>query len=202
MPESKQNTAATGASPDGTTPSGADAALRALSGGALRVPSAADEAYDIRIGIDGTWYYHGSPIGRLPLVRLFATVLRRDDAGDFWLITPAERGRIIVDDAPFIAVEMRVEGAGRDQHLIFRTSLDAEITAGPDHPIHVVTDPVTREPRPYIRVRGSETAPLNARINRVLFYDLVERAEAGDDGDGIGVWSQGVFFALGRVDDN
>lgn len=202
MPESKQNTAAIGVGPDGTTANSADAALRALSGAARCVPSAEDEAYDIRIGADGTWYYHGSPIGRLPLVRLFATVLRRDDAGNFWLITPAERGRIIVDDAPFIAVEMRVEGAGRDQRLIFRTNLDAEITAGPDHPIHVVTDPVTRQPRPYIRVRGTDAAPLEARINRALFYDLVERAEAADDGDVIGVWSQGMFFALGRVDDN
>jgi hypothetical protein len=69
-----------------------------------------DEAYDIRIARDGTWFYHGSPIGRIALVKLFSTVLRRDDAGDFWLITPAERGRIRVDDAPFVAVELK---AGR-----------------------------------------------------------------------------------------
>ncbi len=77
-----------------------------------RPNSVDDEAYDIRIARDGTWLYHGSPIGRSALVKLFATVLRRDDAGGYWLITPAERGRIVVDDAPFVAIELRAEGEG------------------------------------------------------------------------------------------
>src|SRR5688572_6204531 len=70
-----------------------------------------DENYDIRIARDGTWFYHGSPIGRKSLVKLFASVLRRDDLGDYWLETPAERGRIRVDDAPFVAVELTVSGS-------------------------------------------------------------------------------------------
>ncbi|OYQ36013.1 hypothetical protein CHU95_05905 [Niveispirillum lacus] len=195
--ESKQNGHANAPKADGAT--GADVALKALAGGAPRAPSAEDEAYPIVIRTDGTWTYHGSPIGRLPLVKLFATVLRRDEAGDFWLITPAERGRILVEDAPFVAVGLSVSGEGRDQSLHFTTNLETEVTAGPDHPIRVVTDPVTGEPRPYIRVKGPAATPLEARINRAIFYDLVERAEPGDAGM-VGVWSQGVFFPLGWVE--
>lgn len=197
MMESKQNGHANAPQADGAT--GADAALKALAGGSPRTPSAEDEAYPIRIRADGTWTYHGSPIGRLAMVKLFATVLRRDASGDYWLITPAERGRISVEDAPFVAVGLTGAGAGRDQTLTFTTNLEAEVTAGPDHPIHVVTDPATGEPRPYIRVKGPAATPLDARINRAIFYDLVERAEPGDAGE-IGVWSQGVFFPLGRVE--
>jgi hypothetical protein len=160
-----------------------------------------DEGYDIRIARDGTWFYHGSPIGRLPLVKLFSTVLRRDEVGDFWLITPAERGRIRVDDAPFVAVEMRREGAGRDQALSFRTNLDHWVTAGAEHPIRVAIDPETGEPSPYIHVRGDIGRGLEARLNRPVFYELADMALA-EDGDGPagvwspGVWSQGMFFRL------
>ncbi|MDP6951921.1 MAG: DUF1285 domain-containing protein, partial [Alphaproteobacteria bacterium] len=77
---------------------------------------------DIRIGRDGTWFYHGSPIGRKPLVRLFASVLRREADGDYWLVTPVERARIRVDDAPFLAVAMAVHGSGRDQRLEFHSN--------------------------------------------------------------------------------
>lgn len=197
MPESKNNRDAIAAPAHGTTTP--EAALRALSGGAARAPSAEDEAYPITIRADGTWTYHGSPIGRLPMVKLFATVLRRDATGDFWLITPAERGRINVEDAPFVAVGLEVEGEGRDQRLIFRTNLDQQVIAGPDYPIRVTTDAATGEPRPYIVVKGPIDTPLEARINRAIFYDLVERAVSGDDGDVIGVWSGGRFFPLGRV---
>lgn len=197
MMESKQNGHANAPQADGAT--GADAALKALAGSTPRTPSAEDEAYPITIRADGTWTYHGSPIGRLPLVRLFSTVLRRDAAGDYWLITPAERGRIRVEDVPFVAVGLTVTGHGRDQALHFTTNLEAEVTAGPDHPIRVVTDPATGEPRPYIRVKGPAETPLEARINRAIFYDLVERAEPGDAGE-IGVWSQGIFFPLGRAE--
>lgn len=199
MTESKSIKEANAPAPDGAT--GADAALRALSGGGPRPPTAADEAYPITIRADGVWTYHGSPIGRLPMVRLFATVLRRDAAGDYWLITPAERGRIQVEDVPFVAVGLNVEGQGRDQRLIFRTNLDAEVIAGPDYPIRVETDPATGEPRPYIVVKGPLATPLEARINRAVFYELVERADTADDGDEIGVWSQGSFFSLGRVNE-
>jgi hypothetical protein len=161
-------------------------------------PTAEDERYDIRIARDGTWYYHGSPIGRIELVKLFATVLRRDDAGDFWLVTPAERGRITVEDAPFVAVEVEAEGAGPDQRLRFRTNLDHQVTAGPDHPIRVKTDAETGEPRPYILVRDG----LEALIARPVFYELVERAEErfGDGGESrLGIWSTGIFFDLGSL---
>lgn len=194
MPESKQNET------DETVPASAAQALA----GARRSPSAEDEAYDIRIARDGTWYYHGSPIGRPAMVKLFATVLRRDAAGDFWLITPAERGRIIVEDAPFLAVALEVADGDSGPVLRLRTNLDEWVEAGPDHPIRVVTDPATGEPNPYIVVRGPLETPLEARINRAVFYELVERAEirggdGNDGGDEIGIWSKGVFFPLGAM---
>jgi uncharacterized protein len=155
--------------------------------------------FDIRIASDGTWFYHGSPITRKPLVKLFASVLRRDEAGDFWLVTPAERGRIRVDDAPFVAVELTTHGVGRDRQLIFRTNLDEIVTAGPDHHIRVRIDDGTGTPRPYIAVRPG----LDALIARPVFYQLadlaVEDDPAGATGT-LGVWSCGAYFALGRVD--
>src|SRR5712692_2383381 len=98
--------------------------------------------FDIRIARDGTWFYRGSPIARLPLVRLFSTVLRRDADGSYWLVTPAERGRITVDDAPFVAVGVTITGAGREQQLIFRTNVDDTVAADEIGRAHVLT-PVT-----------------------------------------------------------
>src|SRR5690242_17817041 len=92
---------------------------------------------EIRIARDGTWSYRGSPIGRAPLVRLFASVLRREADGSYWLVTPAERGRVAVDDVPFTAVELTVEGEGREQALIFRTNVDDSVTADENHPLRV-----------------------------------------------------------------
>ena len=154
--------------------------------------------FDIRIGRDGTWFYHGSPIGRKPLVRLFASVLQREADGTYWLVTPAERGRIVVDDVPFTAVEMRVAGVGRDQALTFRTNVDDEVTAEAAHPIRVVDDPDTGEPHPYILVRDR----LEARIVRSVYYDLVALGEPHHVGgqDFYGVWSKRAFFPLGRAD--
>src|SRR4051812_22787371 len=99
--------------------------------------------FDLRISQDGTWFYHGSPITRKPLVKLFASVLKRDAAGEYWLQTPAEKGRIQVDDAPFVAVEVTTSGKGREQALHFRTNLDDMVTAGPEHQIRVMTDAAT-----------------------------------------------------------
>ncbi|HRJ62109.1 MAG TPA: DUF1285 domain-containing protein [Azospirillaceae bacterium] len=151
------------------------------------------ESYDIRILRDGTWLHEGEPIRRLELVKLFSRVLRRDAAGDYWLITPAERGRIMVEDAPFIAVEMTAEGQGRDQRLSFRTNVDDWVTAGPDHPITTIGD------APYVEVRGG----LTARLARSVYYQLAELAtDDSDDGEGVmGVWSEGTFFALSRPAD-
>src|SRR5437764_15030087 len=94
---------------------------------------------DMRIARDGTWFYCGSPINRMPLVKLFASVLRREKDGSYWLVTPAERGRVTVEDAPFIAVAVDREGDGRDQRLIFRTNLDEIVTVGPDPELRVET---------------------------------------------------------------
>lgn len=160
------------------------------------LPSCGD--FDFRIARDGTWFYRGSPIGRQPLVRLFSTVLRREDDGSFWLVTPVERGRITVDDAPFVAVEMRVTGVGRDQKLAFRTNVDDWVTADAAHPI-TIRHPRGDEPSPYVRVRGA----LDALIARPVFYDLVELAETheGADGTELGVWSAGNYFPLGQAED-
>lgn len=157
----------------------------------------ADRHFGMRIGRDGTWYYLGTPIKRMPLVKLFSTVLRRDDKGDFWLITPVERGRIDVDDAPFVAVELTVDGEGQDTRLTFRTNLDEEIVADAEHPIRVEVDPETEEPTPYIHVRDN----LEALIARPVFYDLAEMAEEAAVGDVIElrVWSGGNMFRLGNA---
>jgi hypothetical protein len=154
--------------------------------------------FDIRIGRDGTWYYHGSPIGRKPLVRLFASVLRREADGSYWLVTPAERGRIDVEDAPFVAVDLDVAGEGPDQQLTFRTNIDEEVVAGAAHPLRVATNPDTGEPSPYILVRDG----LEARLLRPVFYRLVALGQSrpGKGEDEYGVWSKGQFFPLGRID--
>lgn len=154
---------------------------------------------DMRIARDGTWHYMGAPIGRKPLVKLFASVLKRDEAGDFWLITPAEMCRIQVDDAPFAAVEMTVEGTNMHQNLIFRTNIDEIVTAGANNPIRVAIDPDTKEPAPYVMVRDG----LEALIARSVFYDLVDIADVGgEDGTSVlGVWSDGVFFEIGSTED-
>jgi hypothetical protein len=149
----------------------------------------------MRIARDGTWSYRGSPIGRLPLVKLFASVLRREADGRYWLVTPAERGHIEVEDVPFLAVALTVEGEGRNQQLIFQTNLDEFVTAGADTPLRVETA-ADGEPAPYILVRDG----LEARLARPVFYDLVELGTEERVGDAIqfGVWSQGMFFRLGE----
>ena len=154
---------------------------------------------DIRIARDGTWHYLGSPIGRKRLVKLFASVLKRDESGDFWLITPAEMCRIKVDDAPFTAVEMTVQQESHGQDLIFRSNIDEIVTAGPDHPIRVEIDSETGEPSPYIGVRDG----LDALIVRSVFYDLVEIGEERDMNGRkvLGIESGGMFFEIGALDD-
>jgi hypothetical protein len=158
--------------------------------------------FAMRIAKDGSWHYRGSPIGRKELVCLFASVLKREADGSFWLETPVERGRIEVEDAPFVAVEMWWRTCADPfaptpeprQCLTFRTNLDEMVTADADHPIRVAIDPRTREPRPYVTVRPG----LEARINRAVFYELVALAEPEtvDGRSVLGVWSQGVFFPI------
>ena len=147
---------------------------------------------DIRIARDGTWYHQGTPFSRRELVRLFSTILRKDADG-YHLVTPAEKMRIQVDDVPFLAVLLRREGEGRDQKLVFTTNVGDETVAGAGNPIRVDTNSLTGEPAPYVHVRRG----LEARIARSVFYELAEMAEPDEDGT-LGVWSEGVFFALGR----
>ncbi len=151
---------------------------------------------------DGSWLYRGSPIGRKELVCLFASVLRREADGSFWLQTPAERGRIDVEDAPFVAVELDWSGDGRQQVLSFRTNIDQVVTADRDHPIRVAHDVLTCEPTPYIRVReGAGDLGVEARINRAVYYELVALAVPEWVGCRrmLGVWSCGKFFPLGEL---
>jgi hypothetical protein len=157
------------------------------------LPSCGD--FDIRIARDGTWFHQGSPIGRKALVRLFAGVLRREADGAYWLVTPVERGQVIVDDAPFTAVELAASGAGRGQVLRFRTNIDDWVEADGDHPIRVAQSPDSGEPSPYILVRDG----LEALIARSVYYHLVELAveREADGGTVLGVWSKETFFPLG-----
>jgi hypothetical protein len=143
---------------------------------------------DMRIAADGTWFYMKTPIGRPALVKLFASVLKRE--GDkYFLVTPVEKVGIVVDDAPFLAVEMQVEG----DVLQFRTNVDDWVTAGPGHALRFEPEP-TGGLRPYLHVRRD----LWARVTRALFYDLVERGEERvmDGRAMFGVASGGDFFAM------
>ncbi len=154
---------------------------------------------DIRIDRDAHWFYHGTPIGRKELVKLFASVLQRDDDGTYWLVTPAEKGRILVDDVPFAAVEMEAEGDGKAQTIRFRTNVDEIVIAGKENPIRVDVDLVTQEPSPYVHVRDG----LEARLTRSVYYQLVDLG-VEEDVDGklrYGVWSGGEFFVIGSLDD-
>ena len=142
---------------------------------------------------DGTWLYQKSPIGRKPLVQLFARVLRKDDDGRTYLVTPAEKVDVKVNDAPFLAVEMEVRNPGPAQLLVFRTNVDDIVSCGPDHPLRFEIEPGSGGLKPYLRVRGR----LDALVTRALYQDLVALAEpAAAHSDLLGLWSGGRFFPL------
>jgi hypothetical protein len=144
----------------------------------------------MRIASDGTWYHEGSPIGRAAMVRLFSTILRREPDGGHVLVTPAEKLSIAVDDAPFVAVEMKTEGEGHDRRLAFRLNTGDLVVADADHPLTVVEK--DDGPHPYLHVRGG----LEALIARPVYYELVNLAlDSGEEP--VGIWSEGRFFALG-----
>lgn len=145
---------------------------------------------DIVIRKDGLWFHEGSPIGREALVRLFSTVLRKDPDG-FHLVTPVEKMRITVEDAPFIATRVDREG----ETLKFLTNVGDEVEAGPENEIRIEMDAVTGEPRPYLHVRRG----LDALIARPVFYELVEMAQERDTPEGprLGVESNGAWFPVG-----
>lgn len=153
---------------------------------------------DMRIAQDGTWYYGPSPIGRKALVSLFASVLVRRDDG-FWLITPAEQARIQVDDAPFVAVDLRRDNTDEGPVLSIRTNLDDHVTIDADHPLRMGDTP-NGEHVPYVTVRDG----LEARFTRAAYYDLVDAAavEQVDGLETLGIWSAGLFFPLGAVEND
>jgi len=128
---------------------------------------------DMQIKRDGTWFYMGTPIGRAPLVRLFSTVLRKDEDGKTYLVTPVEKVGIEVEDAPFVAVEMNATGAGEGQVLTFRTNVGDLVEAGPKHPLHFEIIGETDQLKPYVLVRGR----LEALLARPVMYELIEHGE-------------------------
>jgi uncharacterized protein len=148
---------------------------------------------DMRIARDGTWFYQGTPIGRPGMVKLFSSIIKRE-GGSYFLVTPVEKVGITVDDAPFVAVDFDVSGAGAAQVLTFLTQAEDRVEAGAAHPIRVMRDAVTGEPSPYVLVR----AELEALIDRKSFYRLIDlgRHEMQQDESWFGLWSGGVFFPV------
>lgn len=149
---------------------------------------------DMHITRDGTWYHEGGPITRLALAQLFSGILRLEEDGRYYLITPVEKWAIQVDDVPFVAVRMEVQGQGEEQQLRLFTSLEHEVVAGREHPLTVKVDADTDEPSPYILLRDN----LKALIHRNVFYQLVELAQEYQlEGETrLGVWSSGIFFPI------
>ncbi len=152
---------------------------------------------DMRIASDGTWFYLKTPIGRPALVRLFASVLKREGE-KYFLVTPVEKCGIQVDDAPFMAVEMQAEGSGEARVLHFRTNVDDWVACGRDHALRFEPESGTGGLKPYLHVRRG----LWAKVSRALFYDLVELGEEREiDGQRMfGVASGGEFFVMAPAD--
>ena len=143
----------------------------------------------MRIARDGTWFHEGTPIGRPAMVRLFSTILRREPDGAYVLVTPAEKLSVEVEDAPFVAVELKSEGEGEGRSLAFRLNTGDLVVAGPDHPIRLKAG--EDGPHPYVEVRPG----LDALVARSVYYELAELALA-EGADPPGLWSGGAFFPL------
>ena len=152
---------------------------------------------DIGMYIDrhGAWHHQGSPILRKELVKLFSTVLRRDDVGDHWLITPAEIVPVQVEDTAHVIVDLEIEGEGAEQTIRFQTLVGTVHTLSLEHALRVRVDSETAEPSPYFRLDNG----LEARLNRAVFYNLVDLAiaETIDGAHVLGVWSAGAFHVIG-----
>ena len=144
---------------------------------------------EMRIARDGTWYHQGSPIKRPAMVRLFSTVLRREPDGRYMLVTPAEKLEVDVEGAPFRAVEMQIEGNGRDRRIALRLDSGDGLIVGPDHPLRIADDEHGSSPRVLVR-HG-----LEAELSRPVYYELAEIALA-ESNDPPGIWSNGAFFRL------
>jgi hypothetical protein len=143
----------------------------------------------MRIARDGRWFHEGSPIERPNMVRLFSTILRREPDGSHVLVTPAEKLSIEVEDAPFLAVEVKSEGQGRARRLAFRLNTGDMVVAGPEHPLRF--DECNDEPLPSLAVRGG----MIARIARAPYYELAELA-LEEGGEPLGLWSDSQFFPM------
>ena len=155
----------------------------------VRRPTPQD--FDIRIAADGNWYHEGGLIGRAALVKLFASVLHREDDGSYWLVTPVERGRITVDDVPFVMVAASFDGVGENQIITLCSNVGDEVILGESHELVMRPAVGAEDLRPYVSVRPG----LEGRLARPVFYELAERSMAGPDGK-LGIWSAGRFFAL------
>ncbi|TNB49317.1 DUF1285 domain-containing protein [Martelella lutilitoris] len=192
---------------DGTQPSTggasglASAIARQLEGGGKRAPAPVEKwdppfcgDLDMEIRRDGTWFYQGTPIGRAALAHLFSTVLRKDDDGETYLVTPVEKVRIRVEDAPFVAVTMTVSGKGEEQLLSVRTNMGDVVEIGAGHPLRFNVSGENAELKPYVRVRGR----LEALFSRALTYDLVALGEEVEiDGRAMfAVRSAGALFPV------
>jgi hypothetical protein len=188
----------------GTSPGGLDAIVGAATAAARKGPPPVHlwnppfcGDLDMRVAADGTWFYLKTPIGRPALVRLFASVLKRE--GDkYFLVTPVEKCGIQVEDAPFLAVELKIEHNDGHRVLNFRTNVDDWVTCGPGHALRFEPEPETGGLKPYLHVRRD----LWAKVTRALFYDLVELGEERDVGGTrmFGIASQNEFFAMAPAD--
>lgn len=154
---------------------------------------------DMRIAADGSWHYQGSPIHRERMVRLFSTILRKDEDGRTYLVTPHEKYCIEVEDAPFTIVEMEVEGSGTDQSLLMRSNVGDVCRVDPDHPLRFEAFDQEGTLKPYVLVRDR----LEALVTRSIFYDLVELGTTSNltDDAWFGVWSGGAFWPMARAAD-
>lgn len=155
---------------------------------------------DIEISItrQGQWHYKGNPMQRQPLVKLFSSILRRDEDGCFYLVTPVEKFRIQVEDAPFVAHSLEREGEGRQQTLWLRSNVDEVVRIDQDHPLRVERRPGSDEPAPYVRIRGN----IDALLERQTFYELAELAVEGEGSFAgcLGVYSAGNFYSIGSAE--
>lgn len=154
---------------------------------------------DMEIRADGTWFYLGTPIGRMPLVQLFSSVLRKDEDGRTYLVTPAEKVGIRVADAPFLAVEMNRSGGDGTQVLTFRTNVGDVVEAGPEHPLRFADEPETGGLKPYLHVRGR----LEALLARPVTYELIDGGEEVEIAGRtmFAVRSKGVVFPIMPADE-
>jgi len=154
---------------------------------------------DMLITRDGSWIHEGKPIRRAALVHLFASVLKLEGDGDYYLVTPVEKVRIRVEDCPFVVLDMDIEEENERQKLVFTTNTGERVVAGEHHELQIQVDPETAEPHPILHVRSG----LNGLINRSVFYRLIDLAEQykPDSAESrLGIWSEGVFFAIDGQD--